>query len=263
MFKRSVKKILAETEIVNPFRKMFTEIEIETTAYCNRKCTYCPVSMYPRPGDEDDRYMREEVFDKILDDLAKLNFEGMIAPHMYGEPLTDPRIVEWSRKIKTKLPKAKLKIVTNGDYMTEELYYQLLDAGVDFFNISKHSKTLGKKITALLDKLPEEEKNERFNILDFWADFGGDQEMFNTRAGEVELKVKKVHPIMCSYVTYPVINTFGEIVLCCNDYHSEYKFGNVMDRTLDEIWFDPKNVAIRKRIFKGHMDNEACKNCYM
>ncbi|MDC1174983.1 SPASM domain-containing protein, partial [Bacteriovoracaceae bacterium] len=182
---------------------------------------------------------------------------------MYGEPLTDPRIVHLSSKIKKKLPDATLKIVTNGDFLTEEVYNQLIEAGVDFFNISKHSKKLSAPLTKLLEKLSEEEKKKRFNILDFWADFDGDQEMFNTRAGEVELKVKKVNPIMCSYVTYPVINTFGELVLCCNDYHSEYKFGNVMDRSLEEIWFDPKNIAARKRIFKGHMDYEACKNCYM
>ena len=261
--KRLVKKVLARSGMVNPFNEIFKEIEFETTAYCNRKCSYCPVSMYPRPGDEDGRYMRREVFEKIISDLKDIKFTGQIAPHLYGEPLTDPRIFEWVAYMRKELPEAKLKLVTNGDYLNREVYDKLMDAGLDFLNLSKHSKALASDCQKLLNELDPAEKEKRINLLDFWSDFNNDQSMLNTRAGEVELKVKKKNPIMCSYVIYPVINTFGDIILCCNDYHNEHKFGNVMDRHLKDIWFDPANVEKRHRIYKGIFDHKICQDCYM
>lgn len=273
-FKESLKdarhlarKALSRSGLVDPFKKPFESIEFETTAHCNRSCSYCPVSMYPRNGDLDGTYMKPEVFQKLLQDLKEMKFEGEIAPHMYGEPLTDPRIVSWVKEIRTELPNAKIKLVTNGDYLTEEIYFDLIDAGLDYFNLSKHGAQLSDSSVALLQKLTPEEKKKRFNILDFYEDFKNDQTMFNTRGGEVQLtdkaKSKKRNPIMCSYVVYPVLNTFGDVVLCCNDYNSEHKFGNIMKRSLKEIWEDPKNIEIRRRIYKGYFDYQLCKNCYM
>lgn len=261
--KRLFKRILAKTEIVNPFKQVFKEIEFETTAYCNRKCAYCPVSMYPRPGDQDDRFMRQEVFQKIIQDLKEINFTGSIAPHLYGEPLTDPRIVEWVEYTRKNLPLTTIKMVTNGDYLNEKIYHELNAAGVTYFNLSKHSKDLAPDCLSLLEKLTDEERKKKFNIIDFWKDWNEDQTLLNTRAGEVKLKTVKRNPIMCSYVTYPVINTFGDVILCCNDYHSEHKFGNVMERSLKEIWLDPINIEKRHRIYKGIFDHKICQDCYM
>lgn len=261
--KRQFKKYLARSGAVNPFKKIFSDVEFETTAYCNRKCSYCPVSMYPRPGDEDDRFMRREVFEKIISDLKDINYKGQIAPHLYGEPLTDHRIVEWTSYIREHLPQSTIKMVTNGDYLNKEIYQELMDAGLDYFNLSKHSKDLAQPCMDLLNSLSEEERRKNFNILDFWHDWHNDQEMLNTRAGEVDLKVQKKNPIMCSYVIYPVINTFGDVILCCNDYHSEHTFGNVMERSLYDIWFDKKNIEKRLRIFKGYYDHKICQDCYM
>ena len=36
--KNSLKILLARTEVINPFNKLFKEIEFETLSYCNRKC---------------------------------------------------------------------------------------------------------------------------------------------------------------------------------------------------------------------------------
>lgn len=263
--KRVFKKVLARTEIKNPFREIFKGIEFETTAYCNRKCSYCPVSMYPRPGDEDNRYMRDEVFQKILNDLQEIKFSGLVAPHLYGEPLTDPRIIEWMGRVRRALPKSTIKLVTNGDYLTPEKYHALIEAGVDYFNISKHGQKLPPVLEQLMSSLEDNERKKRFFVTDFWADFNSKQQkLLNTRGGEVGVTTeKKYNPIMCSYVVYPVINTFGDVILCCNDYHNEHKFGNVMERNLKDIWLDPKNLDTRKRIYKGHFDLKICQNCYM
>ena len=182
---------------------------------------------------------------------------------MYGEPLSDPRIARWVSRIHETLPDSTIRLVTNGDYLNQVKYDELIKAGVTYFDISKHSPKLARPLLDLLDSLAEEEKKLRFRIKDFYQDYLDQQDMLNTRGGDVKLKVEKEHPILCSYVTYPVLNTFGDVVLCCNDYHNDHKFGNINERSLYDIWTDPTNIKVRRRIYQGFYDLKLCKNCYM
>lgn len=262
-FKRSVKIGLARLRIVDPFRRLFEDVEFETTAYCNRKCTYCPVSMHERPGDENGTYMREETLENLLSSLREISFGGRVAPHLYGEPLSDSRLVKWMAKVRNALPKCTIRVVTNGDYLTQNKYKELIEAGVTYFDLSKHSSHWPIELETLLSSMSEEEKSKRLRIRDYYSDNKNKQVMLNTRGGEVKLRVKKEHPVWCGYVIYPVINTFGDVVLCCNDYHSEHKFGNINQRSLLDIWLDPKNIKLRRRIFQNYFDLPICQKCYM
>ena len=254
---------LVKIGLLDPFRQPFQAIEFETTTYCNRKCAYCPNSKYERVGAENERFMRQETFEKLIDDLAEMNFKGSISPHFYGEPLTDPHLSKKVSYMRQKLNQASIKVVTNGDFLDRKKYKEFVDAGIDFFIISKHGSALPQNVVDLLSSLSAEERNEMVRIQDYYEDYKNNQGMLNTRGGEVDLKKKKKHPVCCLYVTYPVINTFGDVVLCCNDYHSQYKSGNIMERNLLEIWQDPKNIELRKRIYKGRFDLPICKNCWV
>ena len=48
----------------------FSQIEIETTTFCNRKCTYCPNSEFERFGPADNFYMLDDVFKKLINGLG-------------------------------------------------------------------------------------------------------------------------------------------------------------------------------------------------
>ena len=94
------KLALSNIGIRNPFNKMFKEIEFETTAYCNRKCNYCPNVDHERFADDDKFLMKEEVFKKLISQLKDMNFSGLISPHLYGEPMSDLRMPLWIKYIK-------------------------------------------------------------------------------------------------------------------------------------------------------------------
>ena len=102
-------------------------------------------------------------------------------------------------------------------------------------------------------------------VLDFFADFYENQKMFTNRGGAIGLDEKnnKKPPVNCSYATYPVINSLGDLILCCQDFHNNYVFGNIMEKPLKEIWFDEKNIKLRKRIYDYKLDLKICKNCKM
>ncbi len=111
-------------------------VNIETTAYCNRKCSFCfYADRFPK---REQGIMKEEVYKKVIDDLAAYGFRGRLSPHSYGEPLLDkrlPSLMEYTRK---KLPWCTLDVRTNGDYLTEDLLLTLLNKGVDSFLITNY-----------------------------------------------------------------------------------------------------------------------------
>ena len=79
-----------------------------------------------------------------------------------------------------------------------------------------------------------------------------------------QLKLKKKKPpVNCSYATYPVINSLGDLIICCQDFHNNYVFGNIMQKSLKDIWFDEKNIKLRKRIYNYKFDLKICRDCKM
>lgn len=257
------KLLLSRSNLRNPFSKLFTEIEFETTAYCNRKCVYCPNVDNERFGDDENFLMKEEVFKKLISQLKDLDFQGLISPHLYGEPMSDPRMSSWIKHIREELPKSKIKIVTNGDYLNLESFKLFKKSGVNIFYISKHSKKLKKPCRELLDTLSRDEMRESILLQDFYTDFEESQTMFANRGGSIEIEKKKKPPVNCSYSTYPVINSLGDLILCCQDFHNNYVFGNIMERSLEEIWFDEKNINMRKKIYNYKFDLKICQDCKM
>ena len=257
------KLVLSNVGLRNPFNEIFKEIEFETTAYCNRKCDYCPNVDFERFADNNEFLMKEEVFTTLISQLKDMNFNGLISPHLYGEPMSDPRMPRWVKHIRDSLPDAKIKIVTNGDYLNKVSYKNYLDSGVNIFYISKHSKKLKKPCRDLLDGLSKVEKKKYILLQDFYSDFNENQDMFANRGGAIEIEKKKKPPVNCSYSTYPVINSIGDLILCCQDFHNNYVFGNIMQRSLKEIWYDEKNIKMRKNIYNYKFDLKICQDCKM
>lgn len=263
--KQNVKKILAKTELINPFNSLFKELEFETLSYCNRKCAYCPNSSWERLGEHNHFFMAEEVFRTLIKQLTDLGFAGQIAPHLYGEPMSDPRLLNWVSHTREQLPNCRIKVVTNGDFLNRKSYVKMLNAGVDVIFISKHSNQLKKACRELLASLTQKETADHIVLQDYFSEYEGAQEGFTNRGGDIDLdnNSQKKPPVNCTYATYPVINTFGDLIICCQDFHSKYVFGNIMKRHLKDIWYDEYNINLRKRIFKSNFDLDICKNCLM
>lgn len=258
-----IMQILARCNVIDPFRNMFHALEFETTVFCNRKCEYCPNANHERIGKEDGRLMPREIFEKLVCDLREINFRGLIAPHLYGEPLSDGRLLEWLFCLKTNIPKSTLKVVTNGDYLTKNVYDDLCRVGVSCIEISKHGESLTTAVVDLLASVARQRNSVPIRVLDYYSDYKKEQSMLTSRGGEIQLTKHKRLPRCCMYVTYPVINTYGDVILCCNDYHGQYVFGNIMKRSLGDIWFDRNNLRVRRRIYKGFFDLPLCQNCFI
>jgi hypothetical protein len=111
-----------------------TFFSIETGSECNRSCTFCPVSHYPREGDE---YMSDEMFDRILDQLVEMRYSQRIALYSYNEPLRDARLPDLIARVRARLPRTCVMINSNGDYFkTSADIQRLYDAGLNQMQIN-------------------------------------------------------------------------------------------------------------------------------
>lgn len=217
---------------------MFHSVEVETMSVCNRKCSYCPVSKYPRPYG----LMPTETYKKIVNQLSDIGFKLILAPHFYNEPLMDKRLPELISYTRKKLPEVRIKIFTNGDFLTEELYTKLIDNGVDEFFITDHDNSFKKN---------KEIKGKR-------TIYRLQKENLSNRGGLI--KVNSPKKKNCKLRTL-VIDYKGNVVLCCNDYFSKHSFGNVNERNIMDIWEDIGFKLIRKNLSKGVFDLDICKRC--
>jgi cyclic pyranopterin phosphate synthase len=235
----------------------FSDLNIEINSSCNRRCNYCPNSVYERGLIKNEKLMEEYVFNKIIDELAEIKFSGRISPQFYGEPLLDKRLIRFMEYARKKLPKAKLVLISNGDYLTIEIFKKLVDIGINNFLITQHDETMTtnmKHLFTFLIKNPEHEKKIAY------LHFEENTPLFN-RGGLVKPKVHLNSP-RCSYPENPlVIDYAGDVVLCCNDYLKNMVFGNVKTQKLTDIWFSDKYRSMRKQLRKMNFSLSICKNC--
>ena len=61
------------------FNKYMGCIIIETSSYCNRRCSYCPVSKIPRKQS----FMSEDLFEKIIYELRNIDYRQMIKLNLF------------------------------------------------------------------------------------------------------------------------------------------------------------------------------------
>lgn len=235
----------------------FSDLNIELNTSCNRRCKYCPNSVYERGLIKNEKLMADAIFKKIIDELAEIKFKGRISPQFYGEPLLDKRLVGFMEYARNKLPKAKLVLISNGDYLTVELFSKLLAVGINKFLITQHDETMPLNLKQLISYLKKHPSNKnKVNILHF----DENTPLFN-RGGLVKPKVQINFP-RCVYPWNPVVIDYaGDVVLCCNDYLKNVVFGNVRSQKLTDIWFSPAYKGMRKKIRNMEFHLPVCKSC--
>jgi len=236
---------------------LFPEVDIETITHCNRRCSYCPNSLYDMGLYKNKKLMDKALFKKIIDELAEIDFNGRIAPHFYGEPLLDNRLADLIDYIREKLPKSKVIIFTNGDYLTVSLFEKLVGKGVNLFVVTQHGPEMPKNMKLLFDYLKNNPQKKEYI---YYERYTKKTPMHNMEC-LVKPEVYYSKP-RCKQAYNPlVINHKGDVILCCNDFHSSFVFGNVKEEKLINIWKSERYKQIRKELKKGVYRLNICKKC--
>ena len=237
-------------------------IELETVNRCNGICPFCPVNV----NQPQRKYakMSEELFRKIIDDLAGMDYSGRLALYSNNEPFLDERIIDFHRYANSKLPNAFFGLYTNGTLLTLEKFIEIIpyldDLVIDNYNDNKEINT--PELRKIYDYLQQhKELNERVH---FW--FRLQNEVLFTRGGRAPNKAEsdsRTVDIVCSLpFQQMVIRPTGEISLCCNDALGEYTLGDLKTQSILEVWESSKYQAIRREMLANARKNlPMCKNC--
>lgn len=207
-------------------------VEIEVNTRCNRKCDYCPVSvLQPRTQ----RWMNTKVYERVIGELARINHDGFLSYHFYSEPLLRrdlESLVEYARML---LPSAYQLLYTNGDYLTERRYQSLRDAGIAHFIVTQH------------DNLRFPERLHQTVVL-------GRELRLTNRGGLLRNVASSIESLAvpCFAPTDNLLVAFnGDVLLCCDDAERRTVMGNIMESSLDEIWFSDRFRTARTLLAEG------------
>ena len=224
----------------------FSVVEVEVNSRCNRKCSYCPVSLLPIPTVP--RYMDRKIFQKLLSELARIEFSGRLSYHFYNEPLLRRDLADLVRQTSESLPKAMQVLYTNGDLLTDERYASLIAAGIKQIVVTSH------------DSKPYKERPQQivlFPKMLHLTNRGG--VMTNLPTPDADLLTQP-----CYAPTEMLIVTItGDVVLCYEDAERNLVMGNIMEQPIDEIWFSPRFVHLRTMLREGKRElaSPICKAC--
>jgi radical SAM protein with 4Fe4S-binding SPASM domain len=230
-------------------KQLLCNVNIETTAFCNRKCFFC--FNHDRFPKREQGIMDESIFQKVIADLATLKFAGRLSPHSFGEPLLDkrlPALMEYARK---KLPLCFIDIHTNGDLLEEGLLVTLLNKGVDHFLITNYDDADKPLLEDLARRYP------------FPVTFRSYKTFRKTdRAGAIFRRGTTLRAPCLRPSSALVVNWKGNVVLCCHDFYQSCSFGNVKEQSLSDIWYGPEFSEYRKQLAAGNRTiAKICTNC--
>lgn len=257
--------------------RTFSNVAIETTSCCNRRCEYCPLSnagLREKRGAKD---MDPELFTRIIDQLAKEEFAGKLALHGYGEPMLDPNFIERVKEARQKLPDAYITFNSNGDLLTPEIFDELVDAGISHIYITQHSKDKKPPLIKLRDSSDVDPglKEEIEARVSFYPQLV----VLQNRGGAVDLskfgKERQATAKNCercvSNAYTMTVNVDGSVSACDNDFSREE--GDLMGKIGDgpndlmDIWQDPRYVNVRQQMILRSLgiissgDYGVCNRC--
>jgi GTP 3',8-cyclase len=227
---------------VEPQGRWFSVVEMEVNARCNRRCSYCPVSILPVL--KSDQFMNEALFDRIVSELERINFRGNLSYHLFNEPLLRRDLETLVATVAARLPDVFQILFTNGDLLLDKRYASLKNAGIDHFIVTRHGYEL----------MPERP--------DQTVQFPTDLVLVN-RGGLLGIPEETL-PLPCYAPTDMLIITVdGDVLLCCDDAERNHVMGNISFQSLEEIWFSPRFVHLRGLLQEGNRReaSEICRRC--
>jgi len=229
-------------------------VEIEINHQCNRSCSYCPNSVASR---KEQGEMSPELFEKLMQDLKDMNYQGSISYEFYNEPMLAKNLHWFVQTTRAFLPKSRIDFYTNGTLLSLEKFQQLRKEGVTRFIVTKHQGEKKYLFDQTYMNLSEEEKS--IVIFQSYKDL-----KLTNRGGLVN-----AGPASPAYLTpcfipsfLLVVTVLGNVLPCFEDFPAEKILGNINEKHLKDIWGSEEFAAFRKKLSKAlRHDEKPCDKC--
>ena len=224
--KKYIDYFMQNSEIPKP-----NVINLETINRCNSTCEFCTANKNAekRPY----KRMEEDLYYKIIDQLAEWDYRGHLTLYGNNEPWLDTRIVAFHKYAREKLPNAFIFMSTNGLLLDIQKTKSIIPY-VDQLIINNYCLDMKlhknvQKIYAYAKAHPDE-----FKDVDILIQMRYLKEVLTNRAGSAPNKqaTQKVIKETC-----------------------------LMPFTVQEAWNSPKYQELRKQIRDGRQNYPFCRHC--
>lgn len=84
--------------------------------------------------------MPADIWEMIVGGLQEIDYSRNLILNYYNEPLADRVILERIREARARVPKCRIMIYSNGDYLEPALIDELAEAGLNYLHVSIHLK---------------------------------------------------------------------------------------------------------------------------
>ncbi len=261
---------------------------------CPLKCPKCLVFSEQQNRKKEVGKMPMDKAKRLLDEIAEMEVKPFIAPGIYTEPFANPDLKEIIAYCENK--GIVLSIITNGilindewidflshhldrrssvsfslDAVSQEVYekvrghYSLADIEKNILKLIEKRNGKGPRITVNYTT-EENNYNERDLFLNKWkciADGVRIQSMidFDKKISNVNNSPKH-KDLMCFYLNDMVIDSNGDVRICCVDAWGDTYLGNVFDDGILGVWnSDKRKMYIDKMVNGQLLEGDFCFGC--
>lgn len=236
-------------------------VEVNTTELCNRTCIFCPrhdPAVYPNRN----LHMSMKGARWIANELRSYNYQGKVSFSGYSENLLNPYFTSIVEIFRIYLPEAVLECNTNGDPLDDQYAFDLMNAGLDMLYVNLYDGP---------EQVPHFEQ-----MLNRWrgryklrVHYGEDHGLIlNNRGGNIDWikiddnDVESLRGLPCHYPFYKMfVDWNGDVLFCANDWGREHVVGNLLQQSMQEVWFSKPMNKIRKKLIAGNRDFSPCNKC--
>ncbi len=264
-------------------------IDAESTNACNLRCAMCTRNfMTEKIGN-----MEFKLFKKIIDESADYGLPSLKL-NLRGEPLLHPQLPKMVKYAKEK-GILEVQFNTNGLLLDEKKAQELIEAGLDriIFSVDGATKETYEKIRGgsnfetvvhNIRKLIEirdsmglrkpvvrvqmvkmkENAHEIEQFIKMWINVANRVGLITKREPLVKGKVeRKLEHFPCFQIWQRIVVWWdGTVVMCCGDWHGEYRLGNAYESSIYELWHSEKYNRVRELHKQGRFDEiSVCAKC--
>lgn len=230
--------------------------------------------------------MTPDVYRKVMSDAMEISmFIREISLQGLGEPLMDKDIVFRVYMARQALPQVRITLYTNGALLTVDLAARLRGAGLSDLVVSLTGTSREERRGAMglddWDSVIEQVEMVRKilptkvklvassdlvqNPLKFTEKWGSDTMVTweGNWAGQLTKFRGSPHKQPCHRAMDQLMVLHnGDVSLCCFDGEGEMLFGNVMEKSLSDIWGGPERSLVRQQHKEGRRGEiDLCRNC--
>jgi radical SAM protein with 4Fe4S-binding SPASM domain len=195
------------------------------------------------------------VFERCLDRLEEIRWNGVVTYHFLNEPLLDERLEYFIARTKQRLPHSLPRVYSNADALTPTRMKSLIAAGMNNITVTQH---------------PPSSAAWMRNLQELRADFGrwitfrgviDGANWLTNWSGRVNVPSHRRHRRCIWLANSLTIRATGDVLLCCQTTLGKPIMGNIHNASLMEIWRSEKFARIRKEAISGKVKLDMCARC--